>query len=307
MGKNKIPIAALLCLILFCLTAGCGARAQKGAESSFTLEDLERFNRIDAVLEEYSSVRTQSKYYDFELPGGGRADFRQTTVFVKGNSGLNMYTDTDFGYEYAIEGRNVFHKDGGVVFITLFFDDGYYEEAYLPTITEWFAYYPSDGEEILSVSVADGTRTMVTNSRASVEDDFEMWGLPDGTIETNYKLDVSSGFLLQDVSYLITDDGNRRLLAEMEVLYGKDDFFTPPEYVGLCKNISQTRMVRFVRDPNTPQEKIFSFDVPKGVGISPATMEAYDYFTNAECTIMYDWNTGDYPDELTLYMKQVED
>jgi hypothetical protein len=307
MGKITKTTAGLLCLILLCLMAGCGGPAQKDAADSFTLEDLARCNTYDVVFGEYSSVRTESKYYDFELPAGGRGDFTQTAFFIKGSGGVSTYTDFSFGFAYAVEGRNVYHNDDGKYSVLAFFDDGFYEEAYLPVITKWIAYAPTEGEEVISCSVEGGIRKLVTNARASAEEDFATWGIPDGTIETHYELDAKSGLLLRDISYLITDDGSRRVMGEGELHYGKDDNFQPPEYVLCCRDKAETRTVRFVRDPNTPQEKAFTFTLPKGIDLSPATVKEYEYFTDTECTALYEWDAGDYPDELTLYMKEKAD
>jgi len=304
MKKSKKIVAGVLCLILLCAAAGCGGPASKDVADSFTLEDLERCNAFDVVFEDYGSARIESKFYDFDLPGGDRGDFTQTSVFVKGDSGVSMYTDFSFGFAYAVEGRNVYQRDeNGSYSVLAFFDDGYYEEAYLPTVSKWILYVPTEGEELISSSVTGGVRNLVTNTLTSDVDDYTMWGI-EGIVDTNYELDAESGLLLKVTDYLTGDDGNRRLLAEAEIRYGQDDGFTPPEYVTLCKDTTETRTVHFVRDPGTAEEKTFTFTLPKKAALHPAAMEEFELYKDPEFTVLLEEMTGEFPDEATLYMKQ---
>ena len=308
MIKIARAITGILCLALICLTAGCGGSAPKNVQDSFTLEDLERRNNIDAVFGKYQSIRVEAIFYDFDLSDRNDGDFTQSSVFVKGNYGVSVYTEFSFGEMYAVENRNVYHKYAdGTYGLAAFFDDGLYEEYYLPIITQWIAYTPTDGEEIISVSAESSIRKVVTNARASAAEGFDDWGIPDGIVESNYELDEKSGLLLREADYLITDDGSRRILSETQIHYGKDDSYNSPEYVALCKDMTEARTVRFVRLANTADEKVFTFTVPKGIILRPAAMEEYEYYEDAECTILYDLNTDDYLDGLTLYMKQLED
>lgn len=299
MKTLKITVSALLLILL---VAGCGGSPP---EDGFTLADLERLNSHDAVFGQHSDVRTFSTFYDFEVPDMDRGDFTQETFFIKEEDGVGVYTEFGFGYAYAITGGNVYRLDeDGDFGIIAFFDDGYYEAYYLPIITEWVAYTPTEGEEIASVTVENGIRRVITHVRASRAEDFEMWGLPDGIIESVYELDARSGLLMRETNYLTPDGGERRLLSESVIEYGKHDDFTPPEYVLMSKDMSATRTMLFVRDAGTPEERIFTFTLPKAATVYPATMENYVYFLDAEFTVPYVREPGGYPDELTLYMKR---
>jgi hypothetical protein len=281
------------------MAAGCGS-------ADFTLEDLERLNSYDAIFGKYSSMRTLSTFYDFELPGMDRGDFTQDSVYVQRADEVSVYTEFGFGYAYAIEGRNHYVSDNGVYSITAFLDDEYFDTYYLPYVTLYFAYAPTEGEEVVSVSVSKGVRTVTTNVRASAAEDFAMLGIPDGIIESVYELDAKSGLLMREINYLIPDDGERRLMSDTVVEYGKHDNFTVPEYVRACTDMSVTRTVHFIRFAGTVQEKVYTFTLPKNIAVYPATMEYYYYFTDAELTVPYDWPSGDFPDEQTLYMIKSE-
>ena len=293
MKKIKSKIAALLAFMLLILAAGCTQ-----SKTGFTLEELERNNTADAVFETYSSLRTESTFYEFELPDGGKGDFNQTTVYLKGDN--RMYSEFSFGYAYAIEGTNVYFKNyDGSYGVHAFFDDGYFEEVYLPYVTKWFLYTPTDGEEIFSVSDDKGIRKVETRSDAAAEEDFELWGI-EGIIESVYELDAKNGLFLRSASHLLNGD-DRRLMSESEAIYGNNDNFTPPEYVMLCKDMTHTRIVRFI----TPEQETFTFTIPKDAMLSPTTMEVYEYYEDQTLTIIYEDTPGNYPDELILYMKKV--
>jgi hypothetical protein len=109
---------------------------------------------------------------------------------------------------------------------------------------------------------------------------------------------------MRETNYLTPDGGERRLLSESEIVYGEHDDFEQPEYVLMSKDMSETRTMFFVRDPAAPQEKIFTFIVPKAATVYPATTEAFEYFWDAEFTVPYVWESGGYPDEMTLFMQR---
>ena len=301
MRRYKKTAALLLGFILLCAAAGFGC---SGAKNAFTLEDLENANTADAIFKIHTSVRKVSHYYDIEFPGVDRGDHTQTTVYLKEGDTVCLYTAFSTGAAYAIEGRNVYSKSpDGACEVIAFFDDGFFDTYYLPYVTQWITYAPTEGKEIISASVSGGIRKLTTSNRASDEEDFAMLGIPDGTMESHYELDAKSGLLLSEVNYLITDDGDRRMLSQTEVQYDVDGAFLAPDYVNACKDMTETRTLHFVREPNTPEEKIFTFTLPRGVALYPYTMEAYEYFADAACTLAYEWNAETYPDEGTVYMK----
>jgi hypothetical protein len=283
-------------MTFLCLAAGCGS----DAVASFTLKDLERWNAFELVFAEYNSVRARATFYDFGPPG----DFTQTAVFVKGTAGITTYVEFSFEEKYTVEGRNVYVENAdGTYGITAFFDDGLFEEYYLPLITKWIAYTPTNGEKVISSSIDGDIRKLVTHARASAMEDFDGLGIPDGTVESNYEMDAISGLLLRAIDYLIPDDGNRRLLSETEIQYGNDDAFTPPRYVTLCKDMTRTRTVHYIRSQGKRDEKTFSFTIPKKAALYPATMEALELYEDKEFTVPFAEVTNDFPDEMTLYMR----
>jgi len=136
-------------------------------------------------------------------------------------------------------------------------------------------------------------------------EDFELWGIPDGVIECTYELDAESGIYLIQTNYLTPDEtGERRLLSVTEMHYGNAEDFTVPEYVQKSRDMSETRTVTFIRDPNTTEEKAFTFTVPKNAALFPEPMGDFSYFLDAEGTVAYERTPGEYPDALTLYMKR---
>jgi len=299
-------IAVMLILVLsICTTAGCGESPPKITEDSFTLEDLVRSNSYEVIFSQHSAVFTVSTYYDF-LVDGVAYNLHQNSAHVKDENGMSLYVEFDDGTIYAIADGNVYrHLINGEYGVVAFFDDGYFETYYLPYVTEWIAFMVMDNEEIVSVSVEDGIRTIVTHVRTSDMGDFDMWGLPDGIIECIFVVDAESGIYLRSFNYLIpADAGERRLLSTTEMRYGNAEDFIIPEYVQNSRDMSETRTVTFIRDPNTPEEKPFSFTLPKNVSLFPEPMDYFSYFLDAEGLIPYERTPGEYPAELTIYMKR---
>jgi hypothetical protein len=71
--------------------------------------------------------------------------------------------------------------------------------------------------------------------------------------------------------------------------------------------MTETRTVNFVRDSLTPEERVFTFTIPKNASVFPVTMEPYEYFTDAEGTVSYMGTFSDgISDELTFYMKKIQ-
>jgi len=301
---NVIAVILILGLIIF-TAAGCGESPPEITEESFTLEDLVQSNSYEVIFSQYSAVFTSSAYYGFVI-AGEPIDLRQSSAHVKGENGMSLFVEFDDGNVYAIADGNVYRLlITGEYGVVAFFDDGYFETYYQPYVTEWIAFMIAENEEIVSVSVEDGIRTVVTHVRASDLGDFDMWGLPGGIIECTFEVDAKSGIYLRASNYLIPDDaGERRLLSTTEMRYGNAEDFTIPEYIQKSRDMSQTRTVTFIRDPNTPDEKAFIFTVPKNAALFPEPMGDYLYFLDAEGLIPYERTPGDYPAELTIYMKR---
>jgi len=300
----KTIAVTLVLVLMICLTAGCGGSPPEMTDEGFTLEDLLRGNSYEVVFAKYSAVFASSIYYGFELDGEV-IDLRQSSAHVKGEHGMNLYVEFDDGNIYAIVDGNVYrHLVTGEYGVVAFFDDGYFEAYYQPYVTEWLAFMIVENEEIVSVSVEGGIRTVVTHVRTSDMADFEFWGLPHGIIECIYELDAESGIYLRQSNYLTPDDtGERRLLSTTEMRYGNAEDFTIPEYVQKSRDMSETRTVTFICDTNTAEEKAFTFTVPKNAALFPEPMYDFLNFLDAEGTIPYERTPGEYPDELTIYMK----
>ena len=262
-------------------------------DGSYMLEDLERSHTVDAILEDYPSVRTELLFYDF----GSLGDYSITSVFLKNRTYL------DFSYEnaYWVENEGVyFKKADGSYGMFAFLGDGCFEAYYMPYIDgEEQLYRRTDTEEIFSVSEENGVRKIVTLTDSADDIYLTNWGF-DGILETIYETDAESGLMLRVTVYLL-NGGERRLLFEENFIYGEDDGFMP-EFVTLCKDMTDTRTVRFI----TPEQEIFTFAVPKGAYIIPATIEAYEYYLDEMFTVPYDEEEtqDDAPDELTIYMKR---
>ena len=305
MKLYKLIAVTLVLILMIYLTAGCGGSPPEAAKENYTLEDLIRSNSYDVIFSQYSAVFTESAFYDFNV-NGVVFDLHQSSAHVKGENGMNLYVEFDDGTIYAIADGNVYrHLVTGEYGIVAFFDDGYFETYYKPYVTEWIAFMVMDNEEIISVSVERGIRTVVTHIRTSDLGDFDMWGLPDGIIECIFEVDAESGIYLRSFNYLLPDDaGERRLLSVTEMHYGNAEDFIIPEYIIKSRDMSETRTVTFIRDPNTPDEKTFTFTVPRTAALFPEPMGDFLYFLDAEGLIPYERTPGEYPIELTLYMKR---
>jgi hypothetical protein len=133
----------------------------------------------------------------------------------------------------------------------------------------------------------------------------EEMGIPNGTAEFVYGLDAKSGLLQNIEGNIFTNPSLSMPYMRCEVTFGKDNNFQPPDYVTRCKDMTETRTVRYVREPGTPNEKTFTFTLPKSADLYPAVIETYAYFEDAACTVPYEAKSGDYPDELTIYMKEM--
>ena len=300
--QNVIAVILLLGLIILTAT-GCGESPPEITEEIFTLEDLVRSNSYEVIFSQYSAVFTSSAYYGFVI-AGEPIDLRQSSAHVKGENGMSLFVEFDDGNVYAIADGNVYRLlVTGEYGVVAFFDDGYFETYYQPYVTEWLAFMIVENEEIVSVSVEDGIRTVVTHVRVSDLGDFDMWGLPGGIIECIFEVDAQSGIYLRSSNYLMPDDaGERRLLSTTEMRYGNAEDFAIPEYILKSRDMTETRTVTFIRDPNTSEENVFIFTIPKNVELFPEPMDYFSYFLDAEGLIPYERTPGEHPDELTLYM-----
>ena len=291
----------IVILLIFCLVVGCSS-GEDAPKADFTLEELEQTNNIDAVFAKYNSVRTTSIFYDFNYPGAETANFSETTVLVKGSNGITAYVENSFGYAYAIEKDNVyFQNPDGAYGLYAFFDDGYFEGYYLPYITEWVMYASSEAEYFISDITADGVRVITTHiDTGKNPEEAEIWNFEAGAvIEIIYELDPQSG-LIQNITTFTLKDGNQdKILMTGSVVYGQDDDYIPPEFVGLCKDMTDTRTVRFIRGDET-----FTFTIPAQAVLYPLTTEDYEFFTDPEHTVPFIANE-DYSDGITVYMKQI--
>jgi len=295
----KKILSLLSCLFITLALAGCGA--PKEISDVFTLEDMENHNVANAVFQNHASVRTKSVYYGFDMPGDSD-ESTQNAVFVKNGGGIKVYTDFSFGYAYAIEnGKMYFEEDDGTYGMHAFFDDGYFEEYYLPSGSKWIAYVPTKGEEVVSRSIAKDVLTLVTEVRASNAEEFESLGIPDGIVECVYEMDAASGLIHRIHDYLTPDGGEKRLLSERDVIYGKDDGFIPPDYVLRCRDLTESRTITFIREPGEATEKGFDFTVAKGAKLIPLTMETWEYYDDPECTSVNELT--DLPDGAVIYMR----
>jgi hypothetical protein len=244
---TKKIAAGLLYFILLCITAGCGDSA---SEDGFTLEDMANANTTDAIFKTYKSVRSESKFYNLNLPDGEKGDFTQTAVYVKQNDAVTAYVRSIYGDEYSIEQgvqAQVYYKEtDGTYGVYAFFDDGYFDEVFLPGITTQilFSTDPELGEKLVSQTVEGGIRKLTTRMDSSNIPGAEEMGIPKGTVEFVYGLDAKSGLLQNIEGNIFTNPNLSMPYIQCEVTLGKDDNFQPPEYVVRCKDM--TKRGRFV-------------------------------------------------------------
>ena len=300
--KIKRTIIALLCLGIICTLAACNST--KPDESNFTISDLERGVTLDAVMSRYSSYRQVSTYY-INSEDGDVTEIEQTTIGFKKDGRVIIYTDTGFGESYVIEDGNLYAYSNGMYGVAAFIDDGYFEQSVYYLQTKWVTYTPTEGEEIVSVSDSDGIRTVITNLDSVNFMNYEEWGLPHGQITLTYRLDLENGYILETEGY-VTVDGEKKMLVSSKVVYGEDDAFELPEFVALCKDMTETRTVTYIFEPGVTKQGTYTFTFPKSAFLMGLFMGEYEYFNDPEFT---DPHTRDYdepPAELTVYLKRVD-
>ena len=270
-----------------------------GQADDFTLEDLKRSIGIDAVFAMYSSVRVESGYYDYDPSGEGASDLTKTSVFVRRNGVISRHDGFDDGYEYTIELDGVYFSfSDGSIGKYAFFGDGYFENYYLPYLTQWIDYFPTEGERIVSVTVENGVRVVVIHIDVADEEQAGVFGAEDGFIESVYELDAVSGLQLGRRVYAVSGDA-RRLIVESRLTYGQDDDFAEPEYLLQVKSPGETRTVRFIM----PDGDVITHVLPKNAVLYPVSLWALEFYEDPGYTVPFEGWDGDYPDEAVLYVK----
>ena len=263
-----------------------------------TAQYLEQRNSIGAVFAEHSSVYLESRYYDLDLRGLGGEYVTENVVFVMRNGGISAHVDYSFEDGYTdgltIEHENVyFYYPNGAFGKYAFFGDGYFETFYLPNITETINYTLNESELFISDSSENNIRTLISHTDASA------YGISSGVIETVYELEAESGFLLSAV-FSVKTDGDSKLYGEITLTYGQHDSFAEPEYVVLCKDMSETRTVSFIM----PDGETINHVLPKNAFLVPVAMADYEYYEDPEYTVPFDMWSNDFPDEMTVYVRQ---
>ncbi|MCL2108436.1 MAG: ABC transporter substrate-binding protein [Oscillospiraceae bacterium] len=331
--KRTIAIITLFCVIL---TTACGDNAGDTVQDNepivtdnpsdtaqdtpgitveenagFTWEELQAKNTIDGIFAVYSSVEVESEFY-----GMDGEDFTQTTVHVKRDDGITAYTKFDIGggeqgYMISPDGMYYYGADGSFGKY-VFFNDGAFEEYYLPNITDtvilmsWFA-----GTLVSSTVVRDNDNDYNTQTvvwRIDVEDteNVRPYGYYEGVLETTLVFEADSGFLLSEKYHVIVGDERPVLLSTRTVTYGQHDDYPEPEYVLRGKDMSETRTVTFIM----PGGETFVEVVPIDAGLQLSPIKAYWFFEDEEMTVYYEYTSeiGDgYPTELTVYAYEVPD
>lgn len=301
MKPRFLKMAGFLCLALIFLLAGCQPAKTAAAPEEFTFETFAQVNALSNVLGKYKSARVESTYYEPSSNNGEWTSYQYKDIFVNGDKGIARYSIWESGKETAVFKDSAYNKyPDGTFGVVGFVGGDYYEEYYLPNVAG-LIYVPYEGEKLLSNTVENGVRKLVI--QANTEGSYgEYIGLPQGSIETIYELDLTSGLVLR-ASESIMIDGKKQLLAEGRILYGEDDAFEP-EYVRLCRDMSETRTVHLVQNAGTPEEKTYTFTLPKKVKFIPEAFSEFEMYTDPAYTVPHEGSpAGEYPDETTLYIK----
>ena len=223
--------ASILCLIL----SGCDSSAPKQA---FTLEEHERLNTLDAIFQQYSSVRQEYYFSDIELSGDGWGELIITQTLTLENGDINAYVsflsrdggDESFSMTSYVNG-NIFHLyDDGSYGVGIYSDQTSYREQYLPLNLRYALNMDFDvlGIRVASVDARDGIRTITIHSEDDGYTEY-MWGITGATMETVHITDEATGLIQCMEAYLLLD-GKRILWAGANIIYGEDDGYKP-EYV----------------------------------------------------------------------------
>ncbi|MDR1705210.1 MAG: hypothetical protein LBS19_11085 [Clostridiales bacterium] len=309
--KKTFITAALLCCALIFLTSGCVSRLDDGL-LEYTLEDRNRHNTVDAIFERYGSVRCEAAYYDYLIEGEQTEVYTETATYLKSGGGYSVYYETrvDGGTPEAIaieDAGNLFYMDtDGNYMVYGFFDDGYFEESYRVSGSDWIAFWPIEGEEITRTALQGGVLNVEIRYPASIYEEYMGEGFEDYVGECRLEIDAETGLILRARDYIVSSEGESRMTGEVTMFYGEDGDFAVPEFVGHIKDMPETRTVYCVMNPGGEAEETFTFTLPKDAAFFPAPNPEGEYgvFTNAECTELYDMSPqGEYPDEMTLYLK----
>jgi len=133
---------------------------------------------------------------------------------------------------------------------------------------------------------------------------FELSG--NGVLETITLSDTESDLVRQISAYHIVNDSERVLLAEYIITFGQDDDLPEPAFMNNLRAIEGTRSITVVREANTANETTFTFEVPTGVLLMLPSREQYEFYTDAEYTVIHAPSYDDLPDVTRLYMRRVE-
>ena len=289
-------LTVLLCMGV--VAAGCA----KPTAENIPREELDGRNVIDAVFATYDSARVETNFY-----GMNGEDASQSTVYVKRNGALTVstYFSTESGYTYGytVEPDAVyFYYDDESYGKYVFFGDGYFEEYYLPYITDTILPTPMfiESNVLVSDSEKDNVRTLVYHADvADVEYAQELYGYQSGVLESSYIYDAKTGLLLAE-RYTVNEDGATTLICERALTYGQDDALAEPDYVAWTKDVSEARTLRIIMWDG----REFTHVLGKDAGIVPLTMEEYEYFADPTFTVPYSGPSEDSPEETVIYIKQ---
>lgn len=302
MKAKKITAVGFIVLMLIILAAGCGPAKTAEAAGDFSMEGLANTNSTESVFKKFNSVRVESTYYTLS-ESGEWTTYQHTRTLVKGNDGFSIYTVWSSGSENAIFKDIAYfkHPDGRYGFYACI-DGGCYEQLYLPELVG-LIYAPIMGEKVTSNTVENGVRRLVVQS--DIEGSYaESLGITQGVIESVYELDVESGLILRASESAVTG-GKAQKLAEGSIHYGENDAFTEPEYVALCRDMSDTRTVHYVLDAGKPEEKTFTFTLPKKAELAIYPEDVFGTYSDPEYAVAYFGPPdGIEPDEITIYVKK---
>jgi hypothetical protein len=280
-------------------------RAEDGS-GTFTLEDMARANTIDAIFGQYASANVKVTIYSLDEPGAVLLTEDRVAVKQDGNVVAYSFTERADGSSessaYSLDG--VFYQFNEDIYVFGFIEDGVFEEDYLPFLTTILVYYFDEKERLVSGETAEGIRTLAAH--ADISDwpgGYYYWGLTEGVVLHEYTLDARNGLIQRIEAYLLTEDGTNRLILSMEITYGQLDDFETPEFVAICRDMSDTRTITLIRDPGAPEESEFSFTIPKNTLFYLAAMEEYAFYSDAEFTDEIDINNNP-SDELTVYIRR---
>lgn len=292
---KKIAAVAMAAMVMVSLTA-CGDKSAEKDLSKVTLEDIEKANNGENLLDNYKSV--QYKMQITEEDGQYIEEAAVTEI------------DGEYCYSVKLEDteayRNEVFKDGyiysaygdtdGVEYAVCWFMDGEYEN-YLNECVQGFLVADTEALEITEVLEKEDyvSVTAQIDEGDNVSEEYDYF--------YEYVMDKEDLSITQFVAYATNADEEKSLSSFAEVTY--DEEFTVPSFVNTLQK-ADTRTVKVIVDPGKDSEKVHEVKIAGTAVFDAVLSDGYTLYSDKNGKTEYTFGQespgekGNYPD-MTVY------